>query len=73
MRVSRRRLLAVAASIPALLVARDGAQLLTAGARGAVAALRPPAQGTSATRCGLCGGTDHTMLDPRCPAAKRIA
>lgn len=73
MRVSRRRLLAVAASIPAVLVARQGAQLLADGARGAAAALRPPSHGTSATRCGLCGGWDHTMLDPRCPAARRIA
>ena len=38
----------------------------------AAAALRPPAFGTSATRCAACGGRGHTMLDPRCPAARRV-
>jgi hypothetical protein len=39
---------------------------------GAAASLRPAASGTSASRCGQCGSPDHTMLDPRCPAAPRI-
>jgi hypothetical protein len=55
-----------------VLVAERTVRLAADGARSAAAALRPPAQGTSATRCGLCGSPDHTMLDPRCPAAKPV-
>lgn len=72
MRLSRRRLLVTSAAIPVVLFAGRGIQLAVDGARSAAAALRPPAAGTSATRCGLCGSPDHTMLDPRCPAAKRV-
>jgi hypothetical protein len=72
MPLSRRRLLATAAAIPIVLVVGRGIRLAADGARAAVTALRPPAQGTSATRCGLCGSPDHTMLDPRCPAARPV-
>ena len=72
MHLSRRRLLVTAAAVPAALVAERGIQVLFEGARAAAGALRPPAAGTSATRCALCGATDHAMLDPRCPAAKPV-
>jgi hypothetical protein len=72
MRLSRRRLIAAAAGLPLVLLAERGVRSITDGVRGAAAALRPPSEGTSATRCGLCGATDHTMLDPRCPAAKPV-
>jgi len=40
--------------------------------RSATAALRPSASGTSATRCAACGAGDHSMLDPGCPAARKV-
>jgi hypothetical protein len=64
--------MAAAAALPLVLLAERGVRLIADGARGAAAALRPSGEGTSATRCGLCGATDHTMLDPRCPAAKPV-
>lgn len=37
--------------------------------RAGIHAMRPPAEGTSATRCGLCGADGHTMLTcPRAPS-----
>lgn len=72
MHLSRRRLLVTAAAVPAVLVADRGIRAVIDGARAAAGALRPPAFGTSATRCALCGATDHAMLDPRCPAAKPV-
>jgi hypothetical protein len=72
MHLTRRRLLFGAAAIPAL-AAADRATRSIAGVIGtALRTVRPPAEGTSATRCGLCGASDHAMLDPRCPAAKRL-
>ncbi|HLO35272.1 MAG TPA: hypothetical protein VK194_04285 [Candidatus Deferrimicrobium sp.] len=38
----------------------------------AAADLRPSPGGSSATRCAACGATDHAMLDPRCPAARKV-
>jgi hypothetical protein len=72
MRLSRRRLLVATAVIPVALTAQRGVRVVADGVRGAAAALRPPAQGTSATRCAMCGSADHTMLDPRCPAARPV-
>jgi hypothetical protein len=72
MHVTRRRLLEVAAAVPA------GVALAALGARasqvmlGAASSFRPSADGTSATRCALCGGADHAMLDPGCPAARKV-
>jgi hypothetical protein len=40
-----------------------------AGVR-SVAQARPPADGTSATRCALCGSPRHAML--ACPRAPRV-
>ena len=71
-RVSRREVLISAALAP--IGAAVGAIVSTAGqvvARSAPS-LRPPAVGTSASRCAACGGSDHTMLDARCPAARRV-
>jgi hypothetical protein len=72
MRLSRRRLLAAAAAVPVVLAGERGVRFVADGVRGAADALRPPAQGTSATRCALCGSPDHTMLDPRCPVARPV-
>jgi len=72
MHLTRRRLLLGAAAIPAV-AAADHATRAIAGVIGtAVRAARPPADGTSATRCAFCGASDHAMLDPRCPAARRV-
>jgi hypothetical protein len=72
MHLTRRRLLLGAAAIPAV-AAADRATRSIAGVIGtAVRGARPPADGTSATRCALCGASDHAMLDPRCPAARRV-
>ena len=72
MPLSRRRLLAVAAALPIVLVAERGIRFAADGARAAATALRPASSGTSATRCAMCGSPDHTMLDRRCPAAKPV-
>ncbi len=72
MSLSRRRLLAAAAAAPALLLAGRSLRAAGGAVGGAIRAVRPPADGTSATRCALCGAGDHAMLDPRCPAARRV-
>lgn len=72
MAMSRRSLLVAVAAIPALAVLSRGATALGGLIGGAVAAARPAADGTSATRCAQCGATDHTMLDARCPMAPRV-
>lgn len=65
---SRRRLLLAAVLAPVvLLVARFGDLIRAVGG-----ALRPPASGSSATRCAACGAADHAMLDPGCPATPRV-
>ena len=70
--LTRRRLLVGAAAIPALAAANHAARSLAGVVGSTVRAVRPPADGTSATRCARCGARDHAMLDPRCPAAKRV-
>jgi hypothetical protein len=72
MQLTRRRLVTVMVSAPLLFAAGRGLRLAGDAAAGAIRAVRPPAQGTSATRCALCGAADHSMLDPRCPAARRV-
>ena len=72
MAVSRRRLLAAAASLPLLLVARRAAELAGDAIAGAARSARPAGDGTSATRCAQCGSPDHTMLDAACPLAPRV-
>lgn len=72
MPLTRRALVRLAVAAPvglALTRAVEGAGAVLAGA---AAGLRPPASGTSSTRCAACGAPDHTMLDPRCPAARRV-
>jgi hypothetical protein len=72
MRIARRRLLATALAVPGLLVARQAAALVSDAVSGAARGARPPADGTSATRCAQCGSPDHTMLSPECPLAPRV-
>jgi hypothetical protein len=72
MSLSRRDLIRVAVLAPAGLAVAGAASLMGGIVAGAAPRLRPPASGTSATRCALCGGPDHTMLDPGCPAARRL-
>jgi hypothetical protein len=68
--VTRRHVLIAAGAASAFAVTERGVRA-AAGAIGmAVAAMRPPADGTSATRCALCGAANHAMLDPRCPRAR---
>lgn len=69
---SRRELLKLAALAPLGLAAGAVVASVGAAARSAIPALRPTAAGTTATRCGRCGATDHAMLDPGCPARPRI-
>jgi hypothetical protein len=72
MSLARRRLLVAAASVPVLLLVERGLRSVGDVIDGAIRAVRPAADGTSATRCALCGASDHAMLEPRCPAAKRV-
>jgi len=72
MHLTRRRLLLGAAAIPALAGAQRASRSLAAVVDAATRAARPPASGTSASRCALCGADDHAMLDPRCPRAPRV-
>lgn len=60
---TRRSVLRVALAIPGALGLGWAAGRMRSGAR----VLRPAAAGTSSGRCARCGGTDHTMLSPRCP------
>jgi hypothetical protein len=69
---TRRQVLRAAGLVPIGLGAAAIATRLGEALRSATAGLRPPASGTTATRCALCGAGDHTMLDPRCPAAPRV-
>ncbi len=73
MRLSRRRLLAASLAIPVVVGAERAVRSIGDALRGMAAAVRPPAAGTSATRCAQCGAADHTMLDLRCPAAPKVA
>ena len=72
MRVTRRQLLVSAASIPIALTVQRGLVAWADAARAGAVALRPAVRGTTATTCAMCGGADHTMLDPACPAARRV-
>jgi hypothetical protein len=72
MGLTRRRLVAAAVAGPALFLVGRGLRRAGDLVDGAVRAARPPADGTSATRCARCGAADHAMLDPGCPLAKRV-
>lgn len=65
---SRRGFLAGVLAVPAAFV---GARVLAAAAK-AVRISRPAAEGRSTTRCAVCGGADHRMLDRRCPGAPEV-
>lgn len=72
MALSRRRILVAVATVPVLFVVDRGIRAAGDGIRAAAASVRPPAGGTSAGRCAMCGASDHSMLDPRCPAARKV-
>jgi hypothetical protein len=61
---SRRTVLRGLALLPVLAATAAAGNLVLRGAG------RPAAEGTSATRCGLCGGRDHAML--ACPSARGV-
>ncbi len=66
--LSRRRLLGWVLAAPAAVT--TGVLAAQVGRRAAL--LRPAAAGTSASRCGQCGSSDHTMLSAACPAAPEL-
>ena len=72
MPIHRRELLLAAIVVPAAAAAGAVAARFADGVRAAAPRLRPQADGTSATRCAACGGRNHAMLNPRCPAARRV-
>ena len=72
MPLTRRDLLRIGAFAPVGFVAGRAAAKVSDAITRSAPGLRPRAAGTSATRCAACGANDHTMLDPRCPAAKRV-
>ncbi len=65
---SRRRVLAGLAAVPLAAMAAVAAARLGVQA----ALVRPGARGSSSRRCGSCGATDHTMLEPTCPLAPEV-
>ncbi|MEX2184886.1 MAG: hypothetical protein WEC14_10600 [Chloroflexota bacterium] len=72
MGLSRRRILVAAAAVPVLFAVDRGIRAAGDGIRAAAASVRPPAVGTSASRCAMCGAPDHSMLNPGCPAARML-
>ena len=72
MPIARRRLLASLVAVPGIMVAGRVAALVESAVASAARAARPPASGTSTTRCAQCGSSEHGMLDPRCPLAPRV-
>jgi len=72
MPITRRKLLRAAVVLPAGAAVAVIATQVGEHLRAAAAELRPGPDGTSASRCGACGARDHTMLDPRCPAARKV-
>jgi hypothetical protein len=72
-RISRRSLLTAAVLAPLALVVDDVVDSAARGATLAASLLRPSRTGSSGGRCGSCGAADHSMLDPRCPSAPRMA
>jgi hypothetical protein len=63
---SRRSFVAGIVALPAAFVA---ARLIAARST-SIRSLRPAPEGTSATRCALCGSDRHAML--RCPRAPEV-
>ncbi len=70
MPLTRRHLLIAAGAVSAFAIAERGTRVASEAVGRAVTAMRPAADGTSTTRCALCGAADHAMLDPRCPRAR---
>ena len=65
---SRRGFLAGSLAVP---VAFVGGKAVAAAAR-MTRLVRPSADGRSTTRCAVCGGAGHRMLDRRCPGAPEV-
>jgi hypothetical protein len=72
MPLTRRQLLRAASVVPIGLTVSAIVAHASEIVHSTAAALRPSSSGTSATRCAQCGGSNHTMLDPRCPAARKV-
>jgi hypothetical protein len=72
MPLHRRDLLRTALLAPVGLMAVQATRAVGAAIAQAAPNLRPMSVGTSATRCAACGATGHSMLDPACPAARRV-
>ena len=66
--VRRRTILTAIATAPVVAVATRAVGSMVAAAP----FMRPLGRGTSSTRCAQCGADDHTMLDPACPAARKV-
>ena len=73
MALTRRRFILAAVLAPLGAAATSAAATAGATVAAAAPALRPARRGTSTGACARCGGGDHAMLDPRCPAATPVA
>jgi hypothetical protein len=69
MPLTRRRLMVAASAVTAFVVTERGTRVAAESVAKAASAMRPTQDGTSTTRCALCGAADHGMLDARCPRA----
>ena len=68
MELSRRRLLVIASSLPLVAALAPVATTYARVSKAVAAQARPLPQGTSDSRCAVCGATGHRMLDTSCPA-----
>jgi hypothetical protein len=72
MNLSRRRLLALATSLPLVAALTPTATAYARATRAAAIHARPLPVGRSTDRCARCGSAGHTMLDTSCPAARTL-
>jgi hypothetical protein len=72
MHLTRRRLLALALGLPAATAFGSVAAAHERVVSRVATRVRPPASGTSATRCASCGGREHTMLRGECPERRSV-
>lgn len=72
MSVTRRRLLVAGLASPILATLRPVEAMASAVQRRLTPLGRPAPRGTSASRCAVCGGAGHAMLDVACPARRDL-